>query len=92
VLTTSVALGESVDFDATQLDPDTVVFGPGQASPERNAAIEDVDGDGDVDLVFHFRTQELDLQCGDVSAQLEGRTWDGEEVAGEDSVRIVPCK
>ena len=92
VLTTSRAQGESLDFDASQLDGSTVTFGPGDAAPAREARVEDADGDGDADLLLHFRTADTGLGCGDSSAELTGLTWSGEAVSGEDSVRIVPCR
>ena len=76
------------DFDAiTVVDPVTVLFAG--ASPLR-WAMEDVDGDGDVDLLFHFRTQELDLDESSTEAFLTGYTYGEGFIWGTDTVNIVP--
>ena len=103
ILTTSVADGDAVDFDATTVDPYTVKFGPvrdpaqegvGKAHPRQLLGhIEDVDGDGDLDLLLHFLTSETGFDCGDTEAILTGQILGSEEViAGTDSVNIVPCR
>jgi hypothetical protein len=51
-----------------------------------------VDGDGDVDLVFHVLTSETGIACGDTSASLIGATVDGQAIEGLDSIKIVGCK
>ncbi len=52
-----VAILGTATFDATQVDPDTVQFGPdGATKMHKKAHLEDVDGDGDTDMVLHFRT------------------------------------
>jgi hypothetical protein len=75
------------DFDATTVDPVTVSFAG--ASPLR-WAMEDVDRDGDIDLLFHFRTQELDLTEDSTEATLTGATHGGTSIQGTDAVNIVP--
>lgn len=68
-----VAVLSTEQFDAAQVDPATAVFA-GAASV--HWGLEDVDGDGDTDAIFHFRTQELDLneesQQATLTAQLAG--------------------
>jgi hypothetical protein len=50
---------------------------------------EDVDGDGDVDLVFHFRLEDTGIVCGDTEAWLTGLTFDGVEISGSDKFVTV---
>jgi hypothetical protein len=52
--------------------------------------MEDVDGDGDEDLLFHFKTQELDLDENSAEATLTGATDSGQPIEGTDTVNIVP--
>lgn len=82
-----VAILTTADFDADDVDPDTCVFAG--ASPVR-WNMEDVDHDGDHDMVMHCKTQELDLTKDSTEATLEGETHDGTPIVGTDSVNIVP--
>jgi len=91
ILTTDAAVGEPVTFDATTVDPETVLFGPDEAAPV-HYALEDVDNDGDIDMILHFKTQETGITVGDTKATLTGETVDGRQFFGTDSVRIVPPK
>lgn len=50
---------------------------------------QDVNGDGIVDVVLHFKTQDLDLQPGDTVGTVSGFTLSGQMFVGTDSVRIV---
>jgi len=52
--------------------------------------MEDMDSDGDLDMLFHFRTQDLDLTDGSNEATLIGETNVGQPIAGTDTVNIVP--
>ena len=87
-----VAILTNQNFDATTVDVSTVVFGPGGAPLAHNGHIEDVDGDGDNDLMLHFKTQKTGIQCGDTEATLSGETIDGQAIGGSDSVKTVGCK
>jgi len=53
-----VAVLTTNDFDSSTIDPETVLFAG--AEPER-WTLCDVDDDGDKDMLFHFKTQELKL-------------------------------
>src|SRR5262249_38028686 len=68
-----VAILTSGTFDATTVDATTVRFGKtGTEARSVHSALEDVDLDGDVDLILHFNTQATGIQCGDTSASLTG--------------------
>ena len=82
-----VAVLTTDDFDASDVNPDTAEFA--DAQPVR-WAMEDVDGDGDVDLLFHFKTRELDLDENSAEATLTGETYGGTPIQGTDTVKIVP--
>jgi hypothetical protein len=90
---TPVAILTTDDFDATTVDPLTVEFGPNGATEALNTGyIEDADGDGDLDLVLHFNTQETGIQCGDTSTTLTGETYDGRRIEGSDTIKTIGCK
>jgi hypothetical protein len=87
----AVAILSTDDFDALSVDAASVAFGPDGAAPaHKDAHIEDVDSDGDLDLVLHFRTQETGIAAGDIEATLTGQTFDGISFSAVDSVRTVP--
>jgi hypothetical protein len=84
-----VAILSTDNFDATLVDQATVRFGPDEAPPLR-WAFEDVDGDGDIDMILQFKTQETGIKAGDTEATTTGETVDGIPITGTDSVRTVP--
>jgi len=87
----TVAILTTENFDAyTVLDPISVIFA-GALPVHYNG--EDIDDDGDEDMVFHFRTQSLiELDENSIEAFLTGLTYEGQPVTGMDSVKIVPNK
>ena len=88
---TPVAILTADTFDATTVDPETIRCGPGEASPVHHA-FEDVDYDGDIDMIVHFNTQELGLTEGTTMIMLSGETNQGVYFEGFDSIEIVPDK
>ena len=74
-----------------QVDFSTITFGPGGASPAHDGHVEDVNDDGFVDMVFHFKTQETGIACGDTDATLVGETFSGIQFTRTDTVRTVGC-
>lgn len=91
-----VAVLTTDDFDATEVDYSKNLTFAG-ASPVY-CSQEDVNDDGETDLICHFRTQELvndtedSLTPKSTEATLRGQTSDGIPIIGTDSVRIVPPK
>ena len=78
------------DFNTGEkIDPGTVQFAG--AKPVR-CKLCDVDGDGNDDMLFHFKTQELNLDENSTKATLMCETFSGDKITGTDTVRIVPNK
>lgn len=88
-----VAILSNDGFDATEVDPSTVTFGPGSATmAHKKAHTKDVDGDGDTDLVLHFKTADSGISCGDTEAKLKGQTYGGVPIIGVDAIKTAGCK
>jgi hypothetical protein len=88
-----VAILSTSDFDAATVDPSMLRFGPDGASiVHPGGYLEDVNGDGLLDLVVHFQTQETGIECGDTSVSLSGSTFDGEIFEATDAIRTVGCR
>jgi hypothetical protein len=79
-------------FDVNDVDVTTLAFGPGDAAFDHSHGphFEDVDGDGLLDLVSHYRTEDTGIAFGDMEACLRGQTLDGKPFQGCDAVRTVP--
>ncbi len=93
-----VAVLTTDDFDAatTDLDQPIMLGDPdlaGTATPTRNS-LEDVDDDGDLDLLLHFRIRALvDAGALDEDTESLGLTasmLDGTDIGGLDVVKVVP--
>ena len=90
---TPVAVLTTADFDASTVDPSSVTFGPAGATDAHGTGhLEDVDGDGDLDLVFHFYTDLAGIECGQAEATLTGATLDGQAIEGSDVIVTRGCK
>jgi len=91
----AVAILSTDEFDATTVDHGTVVFEGARethvnrhtGSPTRHE--EDVDGDGDIDLLLHFSLGETELTCDSREGTISGRTFEGAALQGTDAVRMV---
>jgi hypothetical protein len=99
----AVAVLSTEEFNAADVDAAKVTLGneDGDDTPvaKRNngtlmASPEDVDADGDLDLVLHFERLQL-LDKGDLNASstelvLLGELTDGKKIRGADAVRVIP--
>ena len=91
----AVAILTTEGFDATQVDHASVRFeGASETHVDRRTDLprrheEDVDGDGDTDLVLHFRLGDTDLGCDSELGILTGVLLDGvTEISGFDLVNM----
>jgi N-acetylneuraminic acid mutarotase len=98
----AVAILSSPSFNAADVVPTTVTLGDGTPpdAPEilkkdgsPKASLEDVNGDGRLDMVLHFSVDELlangDLALATTELLINGRTTGGTPITGKDSVRPV---
>ena len=91
----TVAILTTDDFDATTVAHTTVSFegasethvNKKSGNPKRHE--EDVDGDGDTDLVLHFRLGDTDLTCEYTQGALTGKTFEGQAIEGADDISTV---
>jgi hypothetical protein len=91
--TVPVAILGSATFDPMTVDPATVTLAGapvatrGRGTPMTAEA--DVNRDGYLDLLVHFRAEDLQLTPSATEAVLYGETFSGQRLRGADSVRIV---
>ncbi|MEM2129995.1 MAG: sialidase family protein [Candidatus Bathyarchaeia archaeon] len=86
-----VAILNDGKIDLALVNVASARFGPNDAKPVQ-WALEDVDGDGDIDIILHFKTQDTGIKVGDTLAALKATLTDGTEIIGTDSIRTVPPK
>jgi len=90
VLGSMMSAGDPIDFDATDVAPASVRFGPSPgaidpaSTPDLNV---NVDHDGIDDATFEFLTSDVGISCGETSATLTGETTGGQPFEGTDSIQ-----
>ncbi len=85
-----VAAVSDTDFDALQIDPDSVRLGPNDAASDAHR-VRNVNADGLPDLELRFQTEAVDLSCGQGTLTLTGLTYSGGSVRGEDLIEVRGC-
>ena len=85
-----VALLSTADLDARTVNPITVKFGrTGTEASPVHWALQDVNGDGTLDLILQFLTQTTGIQPGDSQVVLMGRTSDGSPFRGFATIQTI---
>ena len=87
-----------VAFDVTDLDPATLRAGPALTPSQHDLSdpatygshLDDVNGDGLLDLVLHFRTSQLGLLESSTELCVQASTLAGDLVEGCDEIRTNP--
>jgi hypothetical protein len=88
-----VAILTTEQFDATSIDVASLRFGvTGEEAPAQRAVLDDVDGDGDTDLLAFFRSRDTGINCETLFTYISGVTVSGANISGTDSVAIVGCR
>lgn len=88
-----VVLFTADGFDAARVDVGTVRLGPaGAEGSVFRTSLDDVDRDGDKDLLLLFRMEELGLKCSDTMLKLSGKTSDGMRFWAEEAVEMEGCR
>jgi hypothetical protein len=92
-----VALLGNEGFNVEEVDVSTLRFGPGGAMPDHDLTnpgvyrghVQDVNEDGYMDLVSHYRQKGTGLSSGDTEACLSGELLGGRSFEACDSVRVL---
>ena len=97
--TLPVAILSTANFDATRVNPETVILAGAPVKMKPNLtlmwSLEDVNGDGRLDLVVHIDKEKLQLSASETKAVLEGQTYPDvnnivTSIRGSATVKIVP--
>jgi uncharacterized delta-60 repeat protein len=88
-----VAILSTASFNAADVDPTSVCFGDAEAAAERACVarqpqghLEDVNGDGRLDLLLQYDVARTGIDRGETQACLTGKTRGGTAIEGCDSI------
>ena len=89
---TPVAILSTSTFDATTVEPSTVRFGPsGVEATSVHSSVQDVDGDGRLDLLLTFNNTATHFGCGESASLITGQTFSGQHVQGFQAITTSGC-
>ena len=89
---TNITDGDTVNFDAIQVDPATLKLGVGEASNVVTPWVDDWDSDTIADdIAFGFRTQDTGIFCDDEEVTLTGETYAGDAFTATDFINTIDC-
>lgn len=87
-----VAIFSTPEFDAASIDPTSVTLANANLKMKGKGtliySLEDINGDGLLDLLVHIETQGLELTASSESTDLAGRTLGGTPIFGTDSIQV----
>ncbi len=91
-----VAILTTDDFNAADVNSATVTLAGAKVAVRGKAEklmarLEDIDGDGDLDLLVQVETQSDGELWESGTVTLTGKTYDGQDIKGTDEVIIVPA-
>jgi len=89
-----VAILSSSNIDATEIDPESIILEAAsiKLTSKKETALcheKDVNSDGFIDMLCQIMTDELQIVVGQAIAKLQGETYTGNLIRGEDSIKII---
>lgn len=93
LLSSSIAAGDAVEFDAVTIDIDSLRFGAGEvANVLVTPFTADHNSDGLIDMTASFPTEGSGIACGDTEVSVTGQTTDGLDFRGSDVIETTDCE
>lgn len=84
-----VAILSTATFDAANVNPFSIRFNNNEIDVFNRSNIEDVDGDGRLDMIFHFDTQKSGITPEEKQVCLAGKLKNGESIEGCDKIQVL---
>lgn len=89
----TAAFIHSDSFDVEQVDISSIGLGVDRAPiAHRRAHYEDIDDDGDKDLLLHFRLPKTGIACGDEQVTIYASTLEGDDISASAEIETKGCK